>query len=59
MDGYQLAAHVRERLPSCRLIALTGYGQSSDRERTATAGFSGHLVKPVKIDALIDMIATK
>jgi CheY-like chemotaxis protein len=34
------------------LIALTGYGQESDRRRTREAGFHDHLVKPVDIDAL-------
>jgi len=29
------------------LIALTGYGQVEDREKTATTGFQAHLVKPV------------
>ena len=54
MDGYELAAHLR-RLPGLadvRLIAVTGYGQDSDRGRTREAGFHGHLVKPVDIDAL-------
>jgi CheY-like chemotaxis protein len=35
-----------------RLIALTGYGQASDRERALGAGFDAHLVKPVKFDEL-------
>ena len=40
MDGYELAARLLAHVPACRLIALTGYGQDSDRERTATAGFT-------------------
>lgn len=35
------------------LVALTGWGQSRDRERTAAAGFDHHLVKPLDVDALI------
>jgi CheY-like chemotaxis protein len=31
------------------LIALTGYGQPSDRERTTAAGFDAHLVKPIDV----------
>ena len=54
MDGYELAAHLRELpgLAGLRLIAVTGYGQASDRRRTRDAGFHGHLVKPVDIDAI-------
>ena len=51
---YELAAHLREvpGLAGLRLIAVTGYGQASDRLRTRDAGFHGHLVKPVDIDAI-------
>jgi CheY-like chemotaxis protein len=54
MDGYELAAHLRDLpgLAGLRLIALTGYGQESDLRRTRDAGFDGHLVKPVEIDAI-------
>lgn len=49
MNGYELARELRA-LPFGRdivLAALTGYGQPSDREKTAKAGFDAHLVKPV------------
>ncbi|MFC5478081.1 ATP-binding protein [Massilia suwonensis] len=49
LDGYELAARLRA-LPGfehCRLIALTGYGQDGDRERSEAAGFERHLVKPI------------
>jgi signal transduction histidine kinase/CheY-like chemotaxis protein len=49
MDGYELAHELRARLPDIRLIALTGYGQPNDRERTRAAGFDAHLTKPVSI----------
>jgi len=39
------------------LIALTGYGQASDRERAVEAGFDAHLVKPVAVDTLQKLIA--
>jgi PAS domain S-box-containing protein len=54
MDGYELAGHFRSRksLANVRLIALTGYGQQSDRLRSADAGFEEHLVKPIDVDAL-------
>ena len=49
MDGYELAQHLREDLGEAapRMIAMTGYGQESDRERAREAGFAVHLVKPV------------
>lgn len=52
MDGYELAARLRETpgLESIRLVAVTGYGQDSDRQRSAAAGFHHHLVKPVNLD---------
>jgi PAS domain S-box-containing protein len=55
MDGYELAAQLRARLgdPPPRLIAVTGYGQDTDRVRSRHAGFERHLVKPVEIDALL------
>jgi CheY-like chemotaxis protein len=40
-----------------RLIALTGYGQSSDREATRAAGFDYHLVKPVQPGDLLALLA--
>jgi signal transduction histidine kinase len=54
MDGYAVARAVRSDPPlaSTRLIALSGYGQSEDRRRTAEAGFDEHLVKPVEHDTL-------
>ena len=57
MDGYELAGRLQESVPDCRLIALTGYGQSKDRERALAAGFSAHLVKPVRVNDLLEMIA--
>jgi CheY-like chemotaxis protein/two-component sensor histidine kinase len=60
MDGYELAAQLRRALPasSVRLIALSGYGQASDRARSKAAGFDGHLVKPVEVRRLLDAIST-
>lgn len=54
MDGYEVARQLKagaHRMP-LRLIALTGYGQKEDRERSMTAGFDEHLVKPVSPEAL-------
>jgi PAS domain S-box-containing protein len=48
MDGYELAGRLRERAGSAgaTFIALTGYGQEGDRERSRSAGFDLHLLKP-------------
>ena len=35
------------------LVAMTGYGQDSDRQRSQEAGFDAHLVKPVNLDDLL------
>jgi len=59
MDGYELARRLR-RLPGQErtpLVALTGYGRSEDRERSAEAGFIAHLVKPVDPRVLREMLA--
>jgi CheY-like chemotaxis protein len=54
MDGLELARRIRARGdPPVRLVALTGYGQPKDRERTAEAGFDLHLTKPTMIDDLL------
>ena len=49
MDGYELARRMRAHplTRDTRLIALSGYGQSSDKELSARAGFDAHLVKPI------------
>lgn len=55
MDGYELATRIARdpRTAQVRLIALTGYGQAKDIERSREAGFSRHLVKPVMPETLI------
>lgn len=52
MDGYELGRRLREipGLEVIKLVAVTGYGQASDLERSRTAGFDGHLVKPISLD---------
>lgn len=52
MDGYELAAHLKRLNPSIELIAISGYGQASDRARSLAAGFSAHLVKPIAMSSL-------
>jgi signal transduction histidine kinase len=58
MDGYELAERIRE-IPcaaDCRLIALTGYGQRQDHEKSGEAGFYSHLVKPVDVYELVELV---
>ncbi len=54
IDGFELARQIRAEnaLESTRLVAMTGYGQESDRARGREAGFDTHLVKPVHADLL-------
>jgi signal transduction histidine kinase/CheY-like chemotaxis protein len=58
MDGYELARHLREKFKpeDLRLVAVTGYGQETDRKKTAAAGFSAHIVKPVDLDVLTTVV---
>ncbi len=59
MDGYEVAQRLREAAPGRRilLVAVTGYGQESDRERSRAAGFDLHLVKPVDLDHILAIAA--
>ena len=62
MDGYELARRLRQEpgLERLRLVAVTGYGQDKDRERSREAGFDLHLVKPVdraRFKAALDDLA--
>jgi CheY-like chemotaxis protein len=59
MDGYEVAKRIRAGGSGVRLVALTGYGQAEDIERTHAAGFDAHLVKPVDFVALERTLAGK
>jgi CheY-like chemotaxis protein len=52
MNGYEVGQKMRNNRYSGTLIALTGYGQEADREKSSEAGFDAHLVKPVEIETL-------
>jgi signal transduction histidine kinase len=58
MDGYEVARRLRQapQTAGALLIALTGYGQTGDRQRGKDAGFDGHMLKPVDPHALARMI---
>jgi CheY-like chemotaxis protein len=57
MDGYQLAAELRSALDGILLVAITAYGQAVDRRRSADAGFTAHLLKPVDPQLLAQVVA--
>ena len=60
MDGFAVATELRkEGLGGRLLVALTGYGEQRDRDRTRQAGFDHHLVKPIDPDSLQKLIARK
>ena len=58
MDGYEVARRIRANPDHRRvsLIALTGWGQDEDRQRSAAAGFDHHLVKPADIEQLRQLL---
>jgi signal transduction histidine kinase len=55
MDGYEVARAIRNQLTGRqpRLIAMTGYGQASDRAAAFEAGFDAHIVKPASADKIL------
>ena len=59
MDGYEVAERIlgQPRLQMTKVVAVTGYGQPRDRDATARAGFSSHLVKPVDGEHLRAVLA--
>jgi CheY-like chemotaxis protein len=60
MDGYEVARRVRAALGhSVLLVAMTGYGQESDRLRALSGDFDTHLTKPVDIKLVERMLETK
>ncbi len=59
MDGTELARALRAmpETAGALLVAVTGYGQESDRRRTLAAGFDRHFVKPLDVKALLSLLA--
>jgi CheY-like chemotaxis protein len=57
MNGFEVAKTLRdEGFANEVIVAVSGYGQPEDRERSRQAGFDEHLVKPVHRDALVTVI---
>lgn len=58
MDGYEVARELRSSSlgNQITLVALTGYGQASDRQKAVEAGFDHHLVKPARLDQIREIL---
>ena len=59
IDGLEVARRLRRKPPTAAalLVAVTGWGQEADRQRTLAAGFDHHLVKPVDVAVLRALIS--
>ncbi|MGO9599547.1 MAG: PAS domain S-box protein [Isosphaeraceae bacterium] len=59
MNGFEVARRLKARseFRSTRLLALSGWGQDKDREQSSAAGFEHHLVKPVDLDLLRELLS--
>lgn len=59
MNGYEAAHRIREQPwgKSMVLVALTGWGQGEDRQKSRDSGFDGHLVRPVNPVTLSQLLA--
>lgn len=59
LDGYEVARRIRAQAWGKRitLVAVTGWGQDSDRRRSQEAGFDSHLVKPLDLEKLTQLLA--
>lgn len=60
MSGYEVVRRLRLRpeLNGTRYVAVTGFGQPDDREQVLEAGFDHHMVKPVDMDELRELLAS-
>ena len=59
MNGYDAARAIRQLpgLADVHIVAVTGYGQPAEREKSREAGIDDHLVKPIDIDVLLETLA--
>jgi CheY-like chemotaxis protein len=58
IDGNELARHLRAEQETAKalLVAVTGYGQEHDKLNSMAAGFDQHLVKPVDVGKLAELL---
>jgi CheY-like chemotaxis protein len=61
MDGYEVARTIRSnrKFSNIQLIALTGWGEKKERERTTEMGFDAHLTKPANPYSIWQSIKSK
>jgi CheY-like chemotaxis protein len=60
LNGFEVAKQLRRQpaLQNAVLVAMTGYGRESDRQRSQEAGFDHHLVKPGDFGKVLQILAT-
>ena len=59
LSGYELVSRAKQTLGLATLLVdVTGYGQSEDRQRALAAGFDDHLVKPLDLRLVLDVLAS-
>jgi PAS domain S-box-containing protein len=60
LNGYEVCRRIRDKSwgAGVLLVAVTGWGQEADRQRSRDAGFDTHVVKPIDHDALMRLLAT-
>jgi CheY-like chemotaxis protein len=58
IDGFAVARHLRRdaRFANALLVAISGYGQEKDVAQARAAGFDLHLIKPIDLDVLEDLL---
>lgn len=56
ISGYEVAQRIKTAHPMVSVVALSGYGRPEDKQRTLAAGFDAHLVKPVDLEVLRQLI---
>ncbi|WUR14584.1 ATP-binding protein [[Empedobacter] haloabium] len=61
LDGYELARRLRanSQLRDCTLVAVTGWGQLQDQQRSRAAGFDHHIVKPLQLAQLNELLRAR
>ncbi len=60
INGYEVARRLRllPHLKGVKIVAMTGYGQDTDRQLAREAGFDSHLTKPVDFVQVRDLLTT-
>lgn len=56
INGFEVAKRLRAAHPQTMLVAMTGYGEASARQRSREVGFDHHLVKPARFEAVEEIL---